>query len=57
MQLSLKKKINFSLSVNDIRSLNNMHSDTTIENSNNSHEKHFVTDMIDNSENLNKKYN
>lgn len=56
MQMSLKKRFSSSLSVNDIRSLNNMHSDTTIENSNCSHEKHFVSDMLDNTDNLNNHY-
>lgn len=56
MQLSLKKKFNTSLSFNDIRSLNNQHSDTTIENSNCSHDKNFVNDMLDNTENIKDKY-
>ena len=52
MQISLKKRFSTSLSFNDIRSLNNQHSDTTIENSNCSHEKHFVSEMLDNTENF-----
>ena len=52
MQSSLKKRFNTSFSVNDVRSLNNIHSDTTIENSNCSHEKHFVSEMLDNTDNI-----
>ncbi len=52
MQCSLKKRFNTSFSVNDVRSLNNVPSDTTIENSNCSHEKHFVSEMLDNNYNV-----
>jgi len=52
MQLSLKKRFNTSFSVNDVRSLNIMPSDTTIENSNCSNDRNFVSEMLDNTDNL-----
>jgi len=54
MQISLKKKLNSSFSLNDIKSLNNINSDTTIENSNCSHDKNLVSDMLDNTQNVKK---
>lgn len=48
MQISLKKKISNSFSSIDIRSVNNLHSDTTIENSNVSNERQFINEMLEN---------
>lgn len=56
MQLSLKKRFNTSFSVNDVRSLTIMPSDTTIENSNYSNEKNYVSDMLENNYNLQNQY-